>query len=623
MKLYSYLFLAIVGITSTNVKAQKSLGGFPKFTQEQLNLNEVPFEKNADAVILSEEGFMSVINGSYQLNVKRRIKILTEKGIDQANISLIYYSKNKAERIGNVKGQTINFENGVYVSTPLDSKEVFDVNLNALRNQTRFALPNVKVGSIIEYEYNLTSSNLYLIDAWDFQHDIPTLSSKFKAEIRAMLDYKTLMVGKRVTSKYKTAKDISSWELNNIPSMKELKYTYNTSNYIEKVRFQLAGYQSENGYQPTIMNWANLKAEVLDANEKYKNPTAVKKFAETIPNGATEQETLDNVLKFFKHQLKWNRYTGLFMTVSQKEVLDKNTGSAADLNYLLHDVLKHKGFISTVNLISTRQNGKLLTSFPFLDQFDQVVNVVVLKDGNNYVVNAANIPNDDYRFAPLYIFNDFGFNLSTKETSFIELHQSFSENTVEFKYSVRNGELVVTRKDAFDGYFFDEDIKKNQLIHQYVNFPYEFHHDVEEKDPIYVNKKYAVSNFYKIPFESPDFIPLENPLKELIDSYEFTETNRVNAIEFDFPFYQKIIVTVDIPEGYEVIQADNFKTLVKSSESLVYAQNGAIKDNKLQIMYELMIGSATFKAEEYETLKKFFTSIQSESDKQFTLKKKK
>ena len=621
MKLYSYLLLLSIGLTSNYVNAQKSLGGFPKFTESQLTLTEVPFEENADAVILHEEGFMHVVGGSYQLTVKRRIKILTEKGINQANISLLYYSKNKIEKIGGVKGQTINLVNGAYVSTPLDSKDVFDVNVNELRSQTRFALPNVKVGSIIEYEYNLTSSSLYLIDAWDFQHDIPTLKSEFKSDIRAMLDYKTLMVGKRLTSKYKGAKEMSTWELTNIPSIKEIKYVYEPSNYIEKVRFQLAGYQSENGYKQTLQTWDNLRKEVLESNERYTNPAAVRKFAETIPNGATELETLDNVLKTFKRNFKWNNYTGLFMTVTQKETLEKNSGNSSDLNYLLNGILIHKGLNAQLNLISSRSHGKLLTSFPFLDQFNYVVNTVLLKDGSNYVINAAEIPEDDYRYAPLYIFNDFGFNMSTKEASFIALYQTLSENTVEFKYSVKNGELVVVRKDVFNGYFNNQFINKKELIHQYVKPPIEFHNDVEEKLPVYVNNKYAVNNIYKTPFTSPDIIPMENPLKELIDSYEFTDKDRTFDVEFNFPSFQKVILTVDIPEGYELIQADDFKAVVKSSEDLIYAQNSALKDKKFQVMYEFYVGRASFKAEDYKLLKEFFSKVQQESNKQFTLKK--
>ena len=46
--------------------AQKSLGGFDKITAEQIALKQVPFEKDADAVILSEVGYINITGGNYR-----------------------------------------------------------------------------------------------------------------------------------------------------------------------------------------------------------------------------------------------------------------------------------------------------------------------------------------------------------------------------------------------------------------------------------------------------------------------------------------------------------------------------------------------------------------------------
>ena len=52
---------------------------FGKVSEQEINLKEVSFEKDADAVILSEEGKIDLTPSNYYLTVKRRIKILTEK----------------------------------------------------------------------------------------------------------------------------------------------------------------------------------------------------------------------------------------------------------------------------------------------------------------------------------------------------------------------------------------------------------------------------------------------------------------------------------------------------------------------------------------------------------------
>ena len=619
MKFNALLLFTLLSLNSLN--AQKPLSGFPKLTEQGLNLTEVAFEKDANAVILDEEGYLEITNGVYYLKVKRRIKVLDDKGIEEGNVAIPYYSHNKIESHSQVKAQTLNLENGQWMAYPLNSKEVFDVNLNQYYNETRFAMPNVKKGSILEYEYLLTSKSLFLIDAWDFQHELPTISSKFKLKINANIDYNNLQIGNRLLARYK-GKKTDVWELNNLPSIKEIKYAYNVDNYIEKIRLQMAGYLGENGFVSTIGKWADLKKELVEANSKTFNPSAVKKYAESIPNGATELETFDNVLNAFKRDFKWNNFRGIYTQLSQKDLIDRRSSNSTDLNYLFNHILERKGISANLVLVASRSKGKLLTNFPFLDQFDYLVNSVTINNGGNYLINAAEISDNDYNFAPLYLYNDYGFVIDAKDDKFVEFNQFLSKNTVEFKYSVRQNELVEQRKNSFDGYFYTKRVDKKDLVNLYVTPPIYIQHDDDLKEPIYKDRSYLSSSVKKMEFKAYDFIPLDNPLKYYIDTFEFNEENRTNDIEFNFPFYQKVIVNVDIPDGYEVIQAENFKALVKPSDDLIYGQNFAIKGNKLQIMYEFYIAKAKFKPSDYNMLKSFFADVQKETTKQFSLKKK-
>ncbi len=317
---FKHTLLLFLSLSATNIYAQKPLSGFPKLTQEQLNLTNVSYDKNANAVILAEEGYLDIDGRNYQLKVKKRIKILKTEGISEANIELSYYKKN--QKITNVKAQTINLENGTYVSSALNTKDVFNVNINQYYDKVKFALPNVHVGSIIEYEYTLVDENLYLIDAWDFQHELPTLSSKFNLKINALIDYTNLSVGKMLNAKYKNKKNTTEWELVNIPSLKEIKYAYNTDNFSEKIKLQMAGYQSVEGFKTTIAKWSDLKRELSESNEQKFNTNAVKKYAESIPTSGTEFEVFNQVLNNFKTNFKWNNFKGIYTSETQKNILE-------------------------------------------------------------------------------------------------------------------------------------------------------------------------------------------------------------------------------------------------------------------------------------------------------------
>src|SRR5690606_2614096 len=135
----------LIGMLFSNVSGQKSLPNFKKLTPHQLELKEVSFEKDASAVILDEDGFLDLSDGGYQLTTKRRIKILDESAINEGNIRLIFYGKDKIQHIGSVRAQAINLVNGEYVSTPVQDKDIYTVDINSLYKAVQFAVPNVKV----------------------------------------------------------------------------------------------------------------------------------------------------------------------------------------------------------------------------------------------------------------------------------------------------------------------------------------------------------------------------------------------------------------------------------------------------------------------------------------------
>ncbi len=623
MKIY-HLFLLSFTVFSINSFAQKSLSGFDKLSQKQLNLIEVSFDKDASAVVLDEVGSMTINSGNYVLNVKKRIKILKQSAFDEGNISISYYSKNNIESVSNVKAQTINLENGEYKSYPINSKDVFDTNINEYYNAVKFALPNVQVGSIIEYQYTVISKSLFSIDAWDFQHDLPTLSSKFSLNINANYDYKNLLIGKKLVSKYKGKSKITTWEIFDIPSFNDIKYVYNKKSASDRLILQLAGYQTGNGYENAIEKWTDLKKELKENNELKLNPAVVKKYTETIPNGANDKETLDLVINQFKKDFKWNNFRGIYASKTQRDILDSRTANIADLNILLNSILKNKGFQTELVLLSSRDNGKIFTSFPYLDQFDYIVNYVILENGSNFVINAADIAENTYLFAPLSLFNDYGFVLDkgTKE-NFIGLNQFVSENSVEFTYKFTDNDIVENRLDIFNGYFYDQDFDDSKnLINQYVKSPLNVYDDEKGNDIEFVGEKYTVKNKSRSALEANNFHMIENPMEHFISAYTFNEKDRTNKIEFNFPYYIKVMVKVDVPKDYEVLGKNDFKAVVKEGEGLIYSQAVAQKENNLQILYEFYIGNAVYEANEYDKLKTFFESVQKEISKQITLKKK-
>jgi hypothetical protein len=135
-------------------------------------------DTSAEAVIITDVGSTQIKGnkkGQFSLEFKRytRIHILKKSGYDHATVEIPLYKNDELEEeLDDLKAVTYNYENGKVVESKLDVKTgVFKDKLNKSRLVKKFTLPNVKEGSIIEYEYKLTSDFLFNLQPWYFQGD--------------------------------------------------------------------------------------------------------------------------------------------------------------------------------------------------------------------------------------------------------------------------------------------------------------------------------------------------------------------------------------------------------------------------------------------------------------------
>lgn len=125
-----------------------------------------------------------------------RMKILKSEGAKHANIDITYFNAddNKVlfwDELSDLKIRvfTKNEKGKVEkrnVSTSSFVKERVDNNYVVLH----VVVPDVQVGSIIEYQYNITSPRPTFLYDWVFQESIPTVRSKCDIDIPAFLQFK-------------------------------------------------------------------------------------------------------------------------------------------------------------------------------------------------------------------------------------------------------------------------------------------------------------------------------------------------------------------------------------------------------------------------------------------------
>jgi hypothetical protein len=79
----------------------------------------------------------------------------------------------------------------------LDSQGTFKKKINQYWGEKTITLPNVKVGSILEYSYTLKSENIVKLPDFDIQYEIPVDYFEYKTNIPEYYIYKTILVGRQ------------------------------------------------------------------------------------------------------------------------------------------------------------------------------------------------------------------------------------------------------------------------------------------------------------------------------------------------------------------------------------------------------------------------------------------
>src|SRR5262249_27818174 len=146
---------------------------------EELKMTSEPLAPGAPAIILWRQVDRDDRGQTPHENVHIRIKILTEEGRKHADVELPF-SKSIGNNIVHINARTISPDGSI---TNYDGKvfEKYIVKAKGVKYMAKtFTLPNVQVGSIIEYYYTEDLAEYKIFDShWILSHELFTKDASF------------------------------------------------------------------------------------------------------------------------------------------------------------------------------------------------------------------------------------------------------------------------------------------------------------------------------------------------------------------------------------------------------------------------------------------------------------
>ncbi len=642
-----YLLATVVLISVSIVcYGQKDPVKFGDIPMEDLQMVRYDQDTSAVAVILADfgEARFSPYQGKILFERHTRIKILKPEGTSWADVGVnLYHNGGSTESISGLKAVTYNLENGKIVETKMDGDAVFLEKFNKNINTKKFSLPNVKVGSVIEYTYKHNSDFIFNFPNWQFQYKIPSRYTEFRASIPNFFIMERLMQG-YLAPEYDT-KDIPMgsyedkrhrWVIQNVPAFKPEPYMTSEHDYVSKINFALAYINFPGQPSQEIMgSWQKLVGVLMGSEAFGKAITGnnfLKKKVEELTAGVTEPEKkIQIIYDYVKNTLKWNNISDID-AYNLKDVFEKGIGSSGDINIALASMLDKAGFTVDPIVLSTREHGFIRVQAPMESQLNYVVCSVKLY-GKRILLDATE------KFLPLNVLPERCLNgqgililSETKTFEWMNLEAMTKSKTVT------NSDLTLTAtgelrgkisftRDGYDAHRSrkryaegEEEYLKNlingrswEIEKSQFQTMAEVNSPVKEVHELTINDHATVSG---------DVIYL-NPLMGLsLSDNPFKIDSRLYPVDFGSPFERVVLTKITLPEGYTVDEVPQNKIIALPNGHGKFIYSVTVLGNTVNCTSSLSVNKALFIQAEYPLLREFYTQFIAKQSEQIVLKKK-
>lgn len=655
--------LAFLILSFLNGRAQEFKLG--KVSIKELEEKVHPNDTTAAAAILFNKArtfFTYDAKDGFSIKTENtfRIKIYKAEGLKWANYKLQYrsaYETLNNDRVEFLDCVTYNIENGKIIKTKLNSDGSFKVTINKYWKEASITMPNVKLGSVIEFKYILKSENIVEFPEFNFQYDIPVNYSEYNTEIPAFFVYKAIKMGKlelAVESKLAlgtlsydvkyfalTSQSISFQQVNskyvakNIPPLKEESFVDNIENYRLVIHHELEKTQFyDEPVKDYSTTWEGVAKTIYDdkdfGKELKERDYIAQDVKRILKNVESKNEKMDIIFKFVQNKMNWDNKKGYYTDKGVKQAYLDGTGNTAEINFILLAMLNYGGINANPVLLSTVDNG--VPVYPNRTIFNYVVAAADI-DGKQILLDATN-KNTTNNILPLYTLNWSGRLITQDDTSQeIKLRPNFLSK------KLINISATVDDKGKISGQYSGQKTDYEAFVWRESNAGSDQQNYIEKVENAFTGIQigdYSAENsrntmqpiIEKFTFTTDNECEIIgdkmyiNPLLFFTQTRNpFVQEKREFPIYFGYPSQSKYIINMQIPEGYTVESIPESLNITTGDDigSFKFLIRNDL--NMIQLAVTSVINSASLPADYYPFLKDFFQQMIVKQNEKIVLKK--
>lgn len=641
------LLTLLLLLTAFTMSAQDFRLG--KVSKEELKEKKHPVDTSAAAAYLYKTGktYFRLTDSRFYMvtEVECRIKIYKKEGYEYATEEIPFYTGGRSVKLTFNDAYTYNLVGDKIEKTKLKSDGEFEEQINENYSVKKITMPNVKEGSVIEYQYTITTPYFTAFPDWYFQYPIPANNVSYEVAIPSYFTYNRYMSGyisveksapkTRVGATSSLPEVVTTFSVKNVKALKDESYVNNIDNYLSILRHELASVQFPNEPMERFStDWPSVAKTIYDDEDFGRELNHTNYFKEDIDAliaGLTPYQRVTTIFEYVKSRMNWNEKNGYYCIDGVKRAYEAKVGNTGEINLMLTSMLRYAKVDANPVLVSTRSNGVAL--FPTRTAYNYVIAGV--KIDNELLLLDATSKNSLPNILPVRTLNWVGrMIMSNGNTEEVDLMPKKNSREVINISAVLEKEGKVTgkvRDQYFDHYAYsfrenytgsNKDSYIENMEKRYKGITvndYTITNDKELIKPIVENFDFVHESISEVIGNKIYISPMlfytetENPFKAETREY---------PIDFVFPHQDKFLISITIPEGYVVESLPAPVSLSMQENIGLFKYNILATGNQIQVTTQLDINYPNVSAEYYSVLKDFFQKMIEKQNEKLVLVKK-
>jgi hypothetical protein len=363
---------------------------FQKPTPDELKMTSDPAAPDADAVYLFRQETSD--DKLHMHSLYARIKILTEKGKEYGDVEIPAY-EGRTYSIRDVQGRTIHSDGTVipFAGKPIEKLLLKQGNVRVMTKV--FSLPDVQVGSIIEYRYILSyDDKIASSPEWFVQqplfvhkahyHFVPTQRELISNREHGN-EVNTLLYASILPNGYQVRYGMDGYDLvvENVPPIIDEAYMPPMESVSYRVLFYYSSYRSGDEY------WKEEGKFWSKGVDRFAQPSSKLQAAvqHLVAPGDTEEQKvrkiyaavmqLENTSFTRQHSAEENKAEGL-KTKTAEDIWEQKRGSDDELTRLFIAMVRAAGLKAYAMIVADRNRGLLIKNYLDWNQLDDEIAIV-------------------------------------------------------------------------------------------------------------------------------------------------------------------------------------------------------------------------------------------------------